>query len=100
MARTVSISRDALLVHLTDGRTISVPLTWYPRLLHGSPAERRKWRLTGRGIGVHWPDLDEDICIQGLLAGHPSHESSSSLEQWLRSRTASRKPRRRSKSRR
>jgi len=63
-----------------------VPLAWYPRLSHGSEAERTNWRLVGQGEGIHWPDLDEDISIESLLAGRASGESQSSLEQWLRSR--------------
>ena len=86
MAQKVAVSRGSLIVNLTDGRTITVPLSWYPRLLHGTPSERRKWRLIGRGVGIHWPDLDEDISVHGLLAGVPSNESPSSLQKWLRAR--------------
>jgi hypothetical protein len=71
---------------MRDGRTLSVPMDWYPRLAHGSPRERQRWRLIGGGIGIHWPDLDEDISISGLLAGLPSGESAKSLKQWLASR--------------
>lgn len=86
LARSVSVTEDSLMVELTDGRTLSVPLAWYPRLQHGTPAERNNWRLIGSGDGVHWPDLDEDISISGLVAGHPSGESQLSLERWLKSR--------------
>ena len=82
----VRVTSKALEVVLRDGRTLSVPLEWYPRLAQGSPRERRRWRLIGDGIGIHWPDLDEDISISGLLAGLPSGESAKSLNQWLASR--------------
>jgi len=82
----VRLTSKALEVVLRDGRTLSVPLEWYPRLAHGSPRERQRWRLIGGGIGIHWPDLDEDISISGLLAGLPSGESAKSLKQWLASR--------------
>lgn len=82
----VRLTSKALEVVLRDGRTLSVPLQWYPRLAHGSPRERQRWRLIGGGIGIHWPDLDEDISISGLLAGLPSGESATSLNQWLASR--------------
>ena len=79
----VRLTSKALEVVLRDGRTLSVPLEWYPRLANGSPRERQRWRLIGGGIGIHWPDLDEDISISGLLAGLPSGESTKSLKQWL-----------------
>lgn len=82
----VLITDDTLTVELSDGRTLSVPLAWFPRLLHASPAERRNWRLVGRGHGVHWDDLDEDISIEGLLAGKPSGESQNSFAKWLQGR--------------
>ena len=84
--RDVRVTSKALEVILRDGRTLSVPLEWYPRLAHGSPRERQHWRLIGDGIGIHWPDLDEDISISGLLAGLPSGESAKSLKDWLSSR--------------
>lgn len=84
--RDVRVTSKVLEVVLRDGRTLSVPLEWYPRLAHGSPQERQRWRLIGDGIGIHWPDLDEDISISGLLAGLPSGESSKSLKQSLASR--------------
>lgn len=87
-AERVTIAADALIVELTDGRTLSVPLLWYPRLLHGNPAERGKWQLIGRGSGIHWPDLDEDVSVEGLLAGRASGESQESLDRWLKSRGA------------
>ena len=82
----IKVSRDALAVDLADGRTVIVPLAWYPRLLHGSAAERGRWRLIAKGVGIHWPDLDEDISVAALLAGKPSGESQRSLETWLASR--------------
>jgi len=66
----VRVTNDALTVDLSDGRTISVPLAWYPRLMHGTSAERKNWRLIGKGQGIHWADIDEDISVAGLLNGH------------------------------
>lgn len=86
LAREVKITRDELRVSLEDGRTIAAPLAWYPRLLHGSSEERAKWRLIGRGTGIHWEILDEDISVEGLLAGLPSGESQESLKRWLGAR--------------
>jgi len=85
-AVAVSISQDTLSVDLEDGRTVAVPLSWYPRLLHGSVTERSHWALIGDGEGITWPDLDEDISTDGLLAGNPSGESDRSLQRWLKSR--------------
>ena len=73
---------------LTDGRTISVPLAWYPRLSNGAVEERNHWRLVGGGRGIHWPDLDEDISVENLLAGKPSSESQASFKRWLEQRHA------------
>ena len=84
----VVVSDDTLTAELSDGRTISAPLLWYPRLVHASPEERAKWRLVGTGQGIHWPDLDEDLSVEGLLAGWPSQESQSSLKRWLEARGA------------
>jgi len=85
-AMNVRITERSLIVELQDGRTLTVPLEWYPRLAEGSPRERRNWRLVGRGIGIHWPDLDEDISMEGLLQGLPSGESSDSLLAWRAAR--------------
>jgi len=74
---------DAVVIDLSDGRTVTAPLDWYPRLLHGTVRERRHWRLIGGGEGVHWPDLDEDLSVEGLLAGRPSAESQVSFKKWL-----------------
>jgi hypothetical protein len=82
----ISISEDTLTADLSDGRTISVPLNWYPRLLHGTPVERAKWRLVGKGEGIHWPDLDEDISAENLIYGQPSGESQKSFQRWQESR--------------
>jgi len=82
----VIITDNTLTVNLDDGRTISVPLGWYPRLLHGTGKERNNWKLIGNGEGIHWPDLDEDISVKGLCAGHKSGESQKSLKKWLDSR--------------
>ncbi|HED03442.1 MAG TPA: DUF2442 domain-containing protein [Candidatus Fraserbacteria bacterium] len=80
----VTVTEDTLTVELTDGRMISVPLTWYPRLLQGSQEERNNWRLIGKGEGIHWPDLDEDISVENLVLGQPSGESQRSFKRWLR----------------
>ena len=77
---------DRLVVELEDGRTISLPLSWYPRLLHGRPKERNNYQLIGGGSGIHWPDLDEDLSVEDLLAGHRSRESQASLQRWLEER--------------
>jgi hypothetical protein len=82
----VHSTEDTLTVDLSDGRTILVPLGWYPRLEHASPEERANWRLIGKGHGIHWADIDEDISVEGLLAGKPSVESQASLKKWLQGR--------------
>jgi len=87
-AQSILVTGDALVVELVDGRTLTVPLAWYPRLLHGTPAERAHWRLIGNGMGVHWPDLDEDISVEGLLAGRRSGETVASIKRWLEARKA------------
>jgi hypothetical protein len=84
----VRVSDDALSVELSDGRSISVPLGWFPRLTHGTTDERNKWRLIAGGRGIHWTDLDEDISVENLLAGKPSGESQTSLKNWLETRSA------------
>jgi hypothetical protein len=85
-ATNVLITDDTLTVDLEDGRTISVPIGWFPRLAHGTQEERENFQMSGAGRGIHWPDLDEDIGIEGLLLGKKSTESLSSLEGWLRHR--------------
>ena len=90
----VRVTDEAVIVDLSDGRTVSVPLAWYPRLLQGTPQERRNWRLIGKGEGVHWPDLDEDISVENLLLGKPSGESQRSFKRWLERRGAQTKTKR------
>lgn len=80
------ITKDQLSVDLDDGRTITVPLAWYPRLVRGTESERNDWRLIGGGHGIHWEALDEDISVEGLLAGTPSGESELSFEDWMHRR--------------
>lgn len=82
----VSISDNELTVQFNDGRTISVPLSWYPRLEHATSGERQQWEFIGNGTGIHWPAIDEDISVEALLRGLPSRESSASLERWRTSR--------------
>ncbi len=82
----VEVGDDSLTAQLSDGRTVTAPLAWYPRLLHGTEGERRNWRLIGGGEGVHWPDLDEDISVINLTLGQPSGESQRSLGRWLTAR--------------
>lgn len=86
LAQQVRITSDALVVDLSDGRTLSVPLAWYPRLAHATPSEHSKWHLIGQGEGIHWPELDEDISVAALVAGQPSGESQASLQKWLKGR--------------
>lgn len=85
-ARNVTISEEALTVDLVDGRTIIVPLVWYPRLWHGTSEERNHFEVFGDGAYIHWPDLDEDLTTAGLLAGRRSGESARSLKKWLEAR--------------
>ncbi len=82
----VEVTEDELVVRLVDGRCIIVPLVWYPRLFYARPEERRNWRLLGDGYAIEWPDLDEHIGVEGLLAGRRSGESEESLRRWLVSR--------------
>ncbi|MSQ53627.1 MAG: DUF2442 domain-containing protein [Betaproteobacteria bacterium] len=89
LAQSVAVTSDTLQVDLSDGRTISVPLAWYPRLAHATTAERKRWRLIAQGRGIHWEHIDEDISVEGLLAGRPSGESQSSFKLWLSCRSSS-----------
>lgn len=82
----VMVTDKTLSLDLEDGRTISVPIGWYPRLAQGTPAERANFQISGVGYGVHWPDLDEDIGVEGLLLGKKSAESAASFERWLQRR--------------
>ena len=88
VTKRVDFTTTALKVELSDGRVISVPLSWYPRLVDATPRELSNWELIGGGQGIHWPYLDEDISIEGLLAGRKSGESPASLKQWLAARRA------------
>ncbi|SRR6266849_6664337 len=87
-AKSVAITEEALTVALADGRTITVPLEWFPRLVHATMSERKNWRLIGKGEGLHWPELDEDINIHDLLLGRRSGESQNSFKRWLQKRSA------------
>ncbi len=82
----VNVTDDTLTVDLDDGRTIAVPIGWYPRLAYGTPAERANVTISSAGYGLHWPDLDEDIGVEGLLLGRKSAESATSLARWLAAR--------------
>ena len=82
----VEVTDDTLSIDLEDGRSVSVPIGWYPRLANGTPAERANLQISGAGYGIHWPDLDEDIGVEGLLLGKHSSESRSSFERWLQRR--------------
>jgi hypothetical protein len=86
--KSVTVSDDALTVDLVDGRTIIMPLVWYPRLWHGTPDERNHFEIIGDGMYIHWPELDEDLTVAGLLAGRRSGESPQSLKKWLEARKA------------
>jgi hypothetical protein len=86
-ALNVLVTDDTLSVDLSDGRSIFVPIAWFPRLMHSSEQERNNWRLIGKGQGIHWEDIDEDISIEGLLAGKPSGESQDSFKKWLAKRS-------------
>ncbi len=85
-ALQVNVTNEALIVDLSDGRTVSVPLSWFPRLMNGTTEERNAWRLIGKGEGIHWETLDEDIEVESLLLGIPSGEGQSSLKKWLAGR--------------
>jgi hypothetical protein len=86
LAKAIAVSDEELTVDLVDGRRVIVPLAWYPRLLNATAAERQNFVLLGDGYAIEWPDLDEHIGIEGLMAGRPSGESRRSLERWLASR--------------
>ena len=83
---TVTVTEDTLSANLSDGRTIAVPLAWFPRLVHATQKERNNWRVIAKGQGIHWEDIDEDISVEGLLAGRPSGESQASFKKWLKRR--------------
>lgn len=85
---TVTVTEDTLSVNLSDGRSIAVPLAWFPRLVHATQKERNSYRLIGRGQGIRWEDIDEDISVKGLLAGRASGESQASFKKWLKRRVS------------
>ncbi|OHB73487.1 MAG: hypothetical protein A2V70_20510 [Planctomycetes bacterium RBG_13_63_9] len=85
-AQDVRVSADNLVVELADGRTLTVPLAWFPRLWYGNEQERARFEILGDGRYLHWPDLDEDLTIAGMLAGRGSGESADSLKRWLAGR--------------
>ena len=85
----VVVTDDTLSVDLEDGRAIAVPIAWYPRLAHGTLAERANFQISSAGYGIHWPDLDEDISVEGLILGRVSGESQASFEKWLAKRNGS-----------
>ena len=87
-AESVAVTDDTLTLDLADGRTISLPVAWYPRLLHATPDERARWEWIGDREGIHWPELDEDISVEGIIAGRRSGESQRSLQRWLEARKA------------
>ena len=89
-AESVLVSADELIVALSDGESKSVPLSFYPRLVHASQEERDNWQIIGQGEGIRWPDLDEDISVEGILAGRRSGESQKSLQRWLEAKKAGR----------
>jgi len=86
-AMGIEMSNEALTVHLTDGRSVSVPIEWYPRLFHATPSEIANWTMIGNGEGINWPSIDEDISISSIMEGIPSCENSNSLQRWLKNRS-------------
>ena len=96
LATYIVVDDQALTVSLNDGRKLTLPLDWYPRLKHGSPAERNHWRLIGEGVGIHWPDLDEDLSVESFLAGRRSIETAASVRKWLAERSSTKKRHRKS----
>lgn len=86
-ADSAEVNNETLVVHLHEGRSVSVPLAWYPRLWYGTPDERSNFEIIGDGMYIHWPELDEDLSVAGILAGRRSGESQQSLKRWLTSRT-------------
>ncbi len=91
-AQKVSVNEDSLTVDMVDGRTIIVPIAWYARLWHGTPEERSNLEISGDGTLIHWPDLDEDLSVSGILAGRRSGESQQSFNRWLEERAVVGKP--------
>jgi hypothetical protein len=91
LVENVRVTDDTLIVDCDDGRSVSLPLAWYPRLLNGTPKERNTWQPCGGGMGIHWPLLDEDLSVEGLLEGRRSGESEASFERWLKTRAKRRR---------
>ena len=89
LATQISVTEEKLVIELVDGRSLIIPLSWYPRLLNASHQERQNWQLLGDGYAIEWIDLDEHIGIEGLLAGKRSGESHKSFARWLATRSAS-----------
>ena len=87
-AKSVEFTEDAMIVSLDDGRSVSVPLAWFPRLSSGTPSERENYELIGQGEGIHWPSLNEDISVESVIAGRRSAESAESLQRWLSQRAS------------
>ena len=85
-AQNLVVTEDSLIVDLSDGRSITMPIAWYPRLVHGTSEERNNWRWIGDREGIHWPNLDEDISVENLILGQPSGESQDSFRRWLEKR--------------
>ena len=85
-AQGVEVRGNDLVIDLVDGRTVTVPVAWYPRLWYGSPEERARFEIIGDGAYIHWPDLDEDLTVAGILAGRRSGENPESLKKWLATR--------------
>jgi hypothetical protein len=83
---SISVTDDTLAADLEDGRTIAVPIGWFPRLAHATEAERSNFEISGAGYGIHWPELDEDVGVEGMLLGKRSTESPDSLQRWLKAR--------------
>jgi hypothetical protein len=89
LATQINVTDEKLIIELLDGRSLTIPLSWYPRLLNASHQERQNWQLLGDGYAIEWIDLDEHIGIEGLLAGKRSGESDQSYARWLVTRSAS-----------
>ena len=87
LARRIDVTDAMLVVELIDGRSLSVPISWFPRLDAATPSERSRWVLVGKGEGIHWPEIDEDVSVESLIAGRPSGESAKSLERWKATRS-------------
>ena len=90
LATNLHFTDESLIVDLADGRTVTVPLSWYPRLVHATKQERENWEMLLDGEGFHWPDLDEDLSVDGFVKGRPSGESKRSFERWLKAKNEGR----------